>query len=64
MTTLQEVIDSAYKTIARERFSLKQKCLWCNGHGKVPNYNLYSGGTACTYKPCDHCGGKGEVIKP
>ncbi|BBE77417.1 hypothetical protein MRY16398_24730 [Phytobacter sp. MRY16-398] len=62
--SLNEIVDSAYKTIARQRFSRKQKCHWCNGGGKVPNYNLQHGATACTYKPCEHCAGKGEVIKP
>lgn len=62
--SIDKIIDSAYQSIAREHFSIKQKCLWCNGLGKAPNYNLYGGGTACTYKPCEHCAGKGEVIKP
>jgi DnaJ-class molecular chaperone len=62
--SLDKIIDSAYQRIARERFSIKQKCSRCNGSGKLPDYNLYSIVTASTYKPCDQCAGKGEVIKP
>lgn len=62
---MEQIIKNAYQVLARDMFSVKQKCLWCQGYGKLPDYDRQgTGSTACEHKICHHCNGKGEVTNP
>lgn len=59
----EDVIKGAYQHIAKQHFSIKQKCSQCRGAGSVADYSTlpYGSTSAVPRKPCDKCGGSGEV---
>ncbi|WP_208715716.1 hypothetical protein [Pantoea cypripedii] len=62
MMTIEEVLDNARKTMARNRFTPKVKCSICFGRGTISCYPIFNnaGTGEIVRKPCQHCGGTGE----
>lgn len=60
-----EILEGAYREMAAQRFTPVEKCPKCYASGAVSDYSCYPFGTTGSIpkRPCDKCGGSGEVRK-